>query len=209
MLKPDSPEWGLIRAAAQGNNAALTKLLADNDRVMRSAIRKLMPFDEHGQEEVMAAACAKVWRALPTFRGDSSISTWCHKVASTCCLTALRQRNKYRLEQSLDSMGEYLMDTCNESGASLVGDEAPTAEDRMDNKRMAEKVAELLEDIKLVDPRAYELFIASRIDNVPFVKLAAQYGIQRSKVAEEVAFVGRYLREQTGQRPEEQPPTLH
>lgn len=177
---------------------------------MRAAISRLMPGDTDGQEEVLALARTKVWRSLPTFRGDSRFSTWCHMIASTCCLTELRVRSKRYCEVSFDAEPcsrdgvdvDYpsIEDSDYASHASgIFKDETPVAEERLDNIRLAQRVSALLDDLKQTNSRAHDLFVANKLENVSFMQLAKRHNLQRSKVADEVAFVEKYLREQTGQ----------
>jgi RNA polymerase sigma-70 factor, ECF subfamily len=55
-------------------------------------------------EEVAQDIFLRVWRALPGFRGMSSVSTWIFSVARNACLTALKSSAKRRA-LSLDEPG--------------------------------------------------------------------------------------------------------
>ncbi len=44
-------------------------------------------------EEAAQEVLVRVWKGLPTFRAESSLSTWIYTITRNVCLTALRRRN--------------------------------------------------------------------------------------------------------------------
>jgi len=60
------------------------------DRILGLAISILgdRPTAEDAVQDVMI----RIWRALPQFRGDASISTWIYAITRNRCLTILKQR---------------------------------------------------------------------------------------------------------------------
>jgi RNA polymerase sigma-70 factor (ECF subfamily) len=60
---------------------------------------------EAGLEEDMAQdVFVRIWRALPGYRGQSSISTWIYAITRNACLTALRRAGMKR-EVSMEEPG--------------------------------------------------------------------------------------------------------
>jgi RNA polymerase sigma-70 factor, ECF subfamily len=43
-------------------------------------------------EDAVQDVMIRIWRALPQFRGDASISTWIYSITRNRCLTVLKQR---------------------------------------------------------------------------------------------------------------------
>lgn len=54
----------------------------------------------------------RVWRALPHFRGESSLSTWIYAIARNYCLTAIQRssgkRRRACIEREGFSLGKWL-----------------------------------------------------------------------------------------------------
>src|SRR3954466_13532852 len=55
-------------------------------------------------EDAAQDVCVRIWRALPSYRGDSSISTWVYTITRNTCLTAVAaiRRNSARTTLSGD-----------------------------------------------------------------------------------------------------------
>ena len=68
------------------------------DKIFRLACAILG--DRGAAEEAAQEALFRVWKGLPRFRGDSSLSTWIYAIARNACLT-VRKRSGPRTE-SLD-----------------------------------------------------------------------------------------------------------
>jgi RNA polymerase sigma-70 factor (ECF subfamily) len=56
--------------------------------------------DPDGAEEIVQDAFVRVWRSLPSFNGNSRLSTWLHSVAVNAALD--RVRNRARMEARID-----------------------------------------------------------------------------------------------------------
>jgi RNA polymerase sigma-70 factor (ECF subfamily) len=69
------------------------------DRVFRLALSMLG--DRPAAEETAQETFIRIWRGLPNYRGDASLSTWVFAVARNTCLTALQAAGK-RQTLSLD-----------------------------------------------------------------------------------------------------------
>ena len=57
------------------------------DRIFRLACSMLG--DRAAAEEAAQEALVRIWKGLPRFRGESSLSTWIYAVTRNACLTAL------------------------------------------------------------------------------------------------------------------------
>src|ERR1700691_4342078 len=70
-------------------NQAFQRLLDEyRDKVFRLACSILG--DQAAAEDASQEIFFKVWKALPDFRGESSISTWIYAIARNTCLTRRR-----------------------------------------------------------------------------------------------------------------------
>ena len=83
---------------------ALAQLLDTfEQKVFRLAL--LMLRDGGRAQEVTQDVFLKVWRAMPSYTGAASVSTWMFTIARNTCLSALR-RDAYRRTVPLDSVAE-------------------------------------------------------------------------------------------------------
>lgn len=79
-------------AAARGDRAAFERLYrAHTQRVYSVCMR--MVTDRTKAEELTQDVFVRVWQKLPTFRGDSLVSTWLHRVAVNVVLTSRKSDN--------------------------------------------------------------------------------------------------------------------
>ena len=67
-------------------------------------VRRIVQFHDDA-DDVMQNTFLKAWMALDTFRAESKVSTWLHRIAINECLTLLGKR---RSMQSLDGEAEEL-----------------------------------------------------------------------------------------------------
>lgn len=79
-------------AAARGDRVAFERLYrAHSERVFTICLR--MVSDRRRAEELTQDVFVRVWRKLPTFRGDSRVSTWLHRVTVNVVLTSRKSDN--------------------------------------------------------------------------------------------------------------------
>jgi RNA polymerase sigma-70 factor, ECF subfamily len=83
-------------------NQAFERLLDEyRDKVFRLACSILG--DEAAAEDAAQEVFLRIWKALPDFRGDSSVSTWIYAIARNTCLTRRRiaaDRRTVRLDEA-------------------------------------------------------------------------------------------------------------
>jgi RNA polymerase sigma-70 factor (ECF subfamily) len=59
-----------------------------------SAVALRIVGNEHDAADVVQDSCLRAWRALPSFRGDSKLSTWLHAIVVNTSLSALQRRRQ-------------------------------------------------------------------------------------------------------------------
>ncbi|EDM80887.1 RNA polymerase sigma-70 factor, ECF subfamily protein [Plesiocystis pacifica SIR-1] len=131
------------------------------------------PAEREDLEQDIALA---LWRALPTFRGESSLSTFVHRVARYSCFRTLRKRRPTALEIFED--GEELRDTetCPES--------AVLHED--DRRRMLDALAKL--------PDNLESTISLHLRGLSYAEIAKALGITERNVSVRISRARQRLR---------------
>lgn len=84
----------LLLAARDGDRAALAAVIRSMQaEVWRMASHLVAPGEA---DDVTQEVFLQVWRALPSFRGDSSARTWLLTIARRTCVDAVRARVRWR-----------------------------------------------------------------------------------------------------------------
>jgi RNA polymerase sigma-70 factor (ECF subfamily) len=80
----------VLRRAIQGDERALQSLWSQHSPHIDAVVRRLV-----GDPDLAADIAQEVWiqifRALPSYRGDSQFGTWAHRIAVNRTLNALRK----------------------------------------------------------------------------------------------------------------------
>src|SRR5438105_2334482 len=92
----------LVRRAIDGDERAMRMLWTRHAPHVDAVVRRLVG-DPDAAADVAQDVWIQVFRALPSWRGDSQFGTWIHRVAVNRTLNALRGlRRMGRVETSLD-----------------------------------------------------------------------------------------------------------
>jgi RNA polymerase sigma-70 factor (ECF subfamily) len=124
------PDTEVSRLVADGHlDQAFEQLLAAyRTKVYRLALSFVRnPADA---EDLAQEAFVRLWRALPTYDGRASFSTWLYVIARNACLSELRRRG-VRPVSALDEAGE-----------PVAASGGPTAEARLDCEAIVETLPE-------------------------------------------------------------------
>jgi RNA polymerase sigma-70 factor, ECF subfamily len=81
---PDAPR-------SQYRHAVFTQLVEDHDERLRALTYQLLG-DPQAMDDVLQDVYVKAYRALPSFRGEASLSTWLYRITYTTCMDRLRRR---------------------------------------------------------------------------------------------------------------------
>lgn len=100
-------EASLIRRAQRGDAAAFANIFyAHKPRIYSLCLRMTSNIAE--AEDLTQESFLQVFRKLPTFRGDSALSTWMYRVAVNTVLMYFRKRGRPQisLDESLSDQGQ-------------------------------------------------------------------------------------------------------
>jgi RNA polymerase sigma-70 factor (ECF subfamily) len=97
-----APDQLTIRRAIEGDERALRALWSQHSPHIDAVIRRLV-----GDPDMAADIAQEVWvqifRALPTYRGESQFGTWAHRIAVNRTLNALRRTRRIeRVETDME-----------------------------------------------------------------------------------------------------------
>ena len=94
----------LVEKALDGDARAFEILMEKHESKMYAVALRMCKTREAAQD-CLQDAMLRIYKALPTFKGQSSFSTWAYRITMNTCLDDLR-RKKVRQAQSLDQMLE-------------------------------------------------------------------------------------------------------
>jgi RNA polymerase sigma-70 factor (ECF subfamily) len=90
-IEPLITDETLARAAAGGDKEAFRALYLRHHRAVHTLVTKLLGGGPD-REDVIQDVFLQLHRALPSFRGDSTLSTFLHRIATHVALDHLRRR---------------------------------------------------------------------------------------------------------------------
>ncbi len=129
----------IARQARDGDAAAMSKLLILVYQPVYAYLRRLCGNDMSA-EDLMQDTFMKVWRFLPTFREESSILTWIHRIAYT---TYIDWRRKHKTD--ITATTSWVNDIVDPSS-----DHFEQISERLDAQRLYRNVEFLDEHLKHV-----------------------------------------------------------
>ena len=89
----DDPFAELIARCQRGDTAAFARLVAETQgEIHNLAYNVLRNHDE--AQDMTQEVYLRVWRALPSFRGDAKFKTWLYRIAINTCLNRRRKLRK-------------------------------------------------------------------------------------------------------------------
>src|SRR3954471_24833839 len=83
-----------IRRAIAGDEAALRSLWSRHAPHIDMVVRRLVGYDLDLAADIAQEVWIQIFRALPSYRGDSQFSTWAHRIAVNRTLNALRKTRR-------------------------------------------------------------------------------------------------------------------
>jgi RNA polymerase sigma-70 factor (ECF subfamily) len=84
----------LIRRAISGDEAALRALWTRHAPHIDLVVRRLVGTDPDLAADIAQEVWIQIFRALPSYRGDSQFGTWAHRIAVNRTLNALRKTRR-------------------------------------------------------------------------------------------------------------------
>lgn len=90
---PLTTDEELIARAAAGDELAMRALWAEHAPRVDAVVRRLV-HDPDEAADIAQEVWIQIFRALPSFRGDSQFSTWAHRIAVNRTLNALRRARR-------------------------------------------------------------------------------------------------------------------
>lgn len=149
----------LVHEAIAGNEQAYRQLWELHSPHIDAVVRRLS-----GDPDLAADIAQDVWmqifRALPSYRGDSRFGTWAHRIAINRTLNALRKiRRVAKAETDL------------EEAITLPGEEG---EDMINRTFVAESIGDA---VQMLSPGARTVFVLHDIEGYTHEEISRELGI--------------------------------
>lgn len=144
-----------IRRAIQGDEAALRTLWVEHAPRIDALVRRLVG-DPDQAADIAQEVWIQIFRALPTYRGDSQFSTWAHRIAVNRTLNALRSvRRSAKLE-------------------TVMEEDTVAVEDDPDRTFLAQSIDEAVQQLS---PGARSVFVLHDVEGYTHEEIAKELGI--------------------------------
>lgn len=95
-------EATLLSQLRAGDEAAYEQLVRNESRHLLAVARRLLRNEQDAQDAVQQAFMS-AFRALPSFNGQSRLSTWLHRIVTNAALMKMRSKGR-RPEESIDDL---------------------------------------------------------------------------------------------------------
>ncbi len=184
----------LLRLAQRGDRRALEQVLRANaPRIAQFAAR--MCRTQTQAEDVTQDTLVAAARGLSSFRQDSALPTWLYQIARRFCQKQQRRGKSVRqAEVSLDDDGAR-------EPLTLFAD-LPEPGDTLDAHRMAERVAQALEQLR---PAYREVLVLRDVEGLTAPEVASMLGLQVATVKTRLHRARLELRDRLRAPPEPAP----
>ncbi len=170
-----APDATLLERLRAGDEAACEAFLRENMGRLLAVARRYLRCEEDARDAVQDAFIS-AFRAIASFQGGSSLSTWLHRIVVNACLMKIRTR-KRRPEDSI----EDLLPNFDETG-HRVGNLDPwveSAESALARKETRERVRASIEKL----PESYRAVLLLRdIDELSTEEAARMLGTTTTAV---------------------------
>ena len=86
-------DYSLIQRAVDGDERAMRQLWSQHAPHIDAVVRRLVG-DQEEATDIAQEVWIQIFRALPSYRGDSQFGTWAHRIAVNRTLNALRRTRR-------------------------------------------------------------------------------------------------------------------
>lgn len=147
----------LARRAAVADVRAFEQLYRRHHRRVHGVIARLVGHAGERAEDLTQEAFVRAWQALPSFRFESTVSTWLHRLAANTALMELRARRSRPLQDDDEDALEALS-TPDTAGHAVLGRDLERA-------------------VSTLPPRARAVLVLHDVEGWKHEEIAAELGM--------------------------------
>lgn len=174
--RPPADDATLVAQVVDGDHAAYSALyLRYADRVFGRLTRLVGPGPD--REDLLQQVFLELHRALPRFRGDSSVSTFIYRITVNVAFDHLRHRKRRPADYSADALDELI------DGATSPADRA----------RVRDELRQVLVFLEKIKPDKRVAFVLVAVEGLSLDEAAAQVGARADAVKQRVLHARREL----------------
>ncbi len=179
----------LVRRFVGGDEAAFIEIV--NNHRAKIFAAALAHLHDHGDaEEITQDTFIRAYRALPKFRGDSSLATWLHRIAVNLA------RNRYwffhrRRRHATCSLDRPLSDENDATLSDLVSAETADPSQESSWREFSEHVADCLQEL---DPHHREILRLRNTELLAYEDISNILGMNVGTVKSRIARARKNLR---------------
>ena len=150
--------------------------------------------DVEESQDIVQEVFLQAYRSIVTFRGDSSLATWLHRITVNRCLNWKRRwaRRLKWMHVSIDDAEEYPV-------TELESDQ-PTPESRVANAQVRQQIDNAL---KMLPDQARTVFVLRELEGLSYEEIADTTGTKLGTVRSRLFHARKRLKEILQQRVEE------
>ncbi|MBQ2929053.1 MAG: sigma-70 family RNA polymerase sigma factor [Clostridia bacterium] len=126
-----------LRRAQKGDAQAFEQLVTPHEQMLW---RVCWHYTHHQEDaaDCLQETMLKAWRAIKSYRGECSLSSWLYRIASTVCLDFLRKQKRLPQTESADELAE--------EGFAPV-DESPTPDEAILKAESADSIRAAIDSL--------------------------------------------------------------
>lgn len=163
----DDGEAYAVACARAGDQLAFRRLVDSNARALFQVCFRITR-DAALAEDAVQEAFYKAWRALESFDGRATFSTWLHRIAANAALEQLRRNARHRRE-----VGEAVADDEDTEPDFLAGraDDAPGPEARASGTQIGQRIGLYMDRLSPTERTAFVMrhWEGERLENIAAV----------------------------------------
>ena len=164
-------EYILVQQVVAGNTADFEKIVATySPKIIRLAYRLVGNREE--AEDLAQEAFLRLYRALPSFRGDSTLGTWLYRAVSRLAIDFLRRES---IRRKIFFFRRYEEEDPGES----VADSGASPRDTL---LAAERQRRLQQALLQLSPQQRTVFVLRHDEELPLKEIAALLDLREGTV---------------------------
>jgi len=143
----------------------------DTHKALIFKVVRAYTFMAMDQEDLFQEISIQVWRSIPTFRHESSVTTWLYRISLNTAIKWVRKERRHTQAETLDNVRHILQES---------------------SIQIDERLAWLYEEIYNLDKidRSITLLL---LDNFSYKEMAGILGITESNVGVKINRIKKYL----------------